>query len=77
MSTFLFLNLGMPEIMVISLIGFLPLVLMIFCVVDITRSTFNDSTNKVIWVLVVLLAPVLGGLLYLLFGRNQKQLRNQ
>jgi beta-lactamase regulating signal transducer with metallopeptidase domain len=47
-------------------------VLAIFCLVDIIRSDFKDSTTKLIWVLVVLLAPFIGSILYLIIGRNSK-----
>ena len=44
-----------------------PLVMLI----DALKSTFRDSTTKLIWVLVILLMPFLGALIYLIIGRNQ------
>jgi len=50
----------------------LPSVLWIFAIIDILKSNFKDSTNKIIWVLIVLLLPVLGSILYFIFGGQQK-----
>jgi hypothetical protein len=46
--------------------------LIAFCLIAILRSDFKDNTNKLIWVLVVLLAPFIGSILYLAIGRNSK-----
>ncbi|HEY0670439.1 MAG TPA: PLDc N-terminal domain-containing protein [Sphingobacteriaceae bacterium] len=73
MSQLLFIaGLGGPELIVIFFIAGVPLILMLFCLVDIIRSDFKDSTTKLLWVLLVVLAPLIGSLLYLLFGRKQK-----
>jgi len=43
-----------------------------WAIIDILKSDFKDSTNKLIWLLVVIFLTVLGALLYFLFGRKQK-----
>ena len=43
----------------------------IYPFIDILNNQFNGS-NKTIWLLVVILLPGLGGLLYLIFGRRQR-----
>lgn len=68
MKTLLFLGIGGPELVIILI----PLALVIFCIVDILRSNFKDSTTKLLWVLIVLFAPLIGSLIYLVMGRNQK-----
>ena len=68
----LFLNLGTPEMVIISFVFLIPLILIIVCLVDIVRSDFKDSTVKLLWAVIVILAPVIGGLMYLLLGRRQK-----
>lgn len=45
--------------------------LFIFSLVDILKSSF-DNNNKLIWILVVLLVPVLGSILYLFIEKKQK-----
>ena len=54
---------------VISIVFILP----IWALIDIIRSQFNDPNNKIIWVLVVLLLPFLGSILYLAIGKGQKR----
>ncbi len=72
METMLFMNLGAAEIIILICIVGLPLILTIYCVIDIIRSTFADQTNKLLWIIIVLLAPLIGSLLYLVWGRHQK-----
>ena len=59
-------------ILFFSLVFGLPLILTIHSLQDIIRSTFQDPTNKIIWVIIVLLAPVFGSLAYLFWGSKQK-----
>ncbi|MDF3077803.1 MAG: PLDc protein [Sphingobacteriaceae bacterium] len=72
MQSLLFLNLGTPEIIILLITGLVPLAFVVVCLIDIVRSDFKDSTTKLLWVLIVILAPVLGSLIYLLIGKNQK-----
>jgi len=66
----LFLNISGPELIVVLI----PVLLIIFCLIDIVRSDFKDNTTKLLWIIIVLVAPLLGSLLYLLFGRKQRLL---
>ena len=72
MNSLLFLNVGTLEIIILVLAMGFPLILTIYCLLDITRSSFHDSTNKIIWAIIVLLAPVIGAMAYLIWGRHQK-----
>ena len=45
-----------------------PLVMLI----NALKSTFRDSTTKLIWVLVILCVPFFGALIYFIVGRNQR-----
>ena len=40
---------------------------------DILKSDFKDSTNKLIWLLVVFFLYAFGALIYLFIGRQQKK----
>lgn len=71
MTHLLYLGLGTMES---SLIGIITLVLVIFCIVDIMKSG-KGSTDKLLWVLIVIIAPLLGSIIYLLFGRERRTLR--
>jgi hypothetical protein len=48
------------------------LILKIYCLIDITRSKFSDPVNKLLWTIIVIFVPLIGEILYLIFGRNQK-----
>ncbi|WMI65455.1 PLD nuclease N-terminal domain-containing protein [Aestuariibaculum sp. YM273] len=45
--------------------------LWIYCLIDILKNKFAQN-DKIIWVLVVILIPFVGSLLYLFIGRNKK-----
>jgi hypothetical protein len=49
----------------------ISLLLPLIALIDILRNEFTGS-NKLIWVLVVLLFPFLGPILYFIIGTNQK-----
>ena len=46
--------------------------LWIWAVVDILQSEFKDSNMKLVWMLIVLLMPMLGTILYLWKGEQTK-----
>lgn len=50
----------------------LPFVIVVVALVDIIRNEFDPNHNKLIWVIVVILIPVLGSILYYFIGRKQK-----
>ncbi len=54
------------------LLTLVTLVPWLIALVDVLRSEFTDR-NKVIWLLVVLLVPVLGWVAYFAFGTSQKR----
>ena len=69
-------GIGVQEIIVMA-IGFLiPVVLLIWALVDILKSEFTGS-NKLIWVLVVILLPLLGSILYFTIGTKQKIVKQE
>ena len=61
---------GPMEIFILGFI-FLPLILWIIALVDILKNEFTGS-NKIVWLLVVILAPIIGAVLYFLIGKQQK-----
>jgi len=61
---------GTGILLVISLI-ILPAILWIIALIDCLKSDF-EKDGKVIWVLVIVFLPILGSILYLTIGRNQK-----
>ncbi len=47
----------------------------IYALVDCLRSEFRRSGDKIAWLLVVILLPILGSFLYLVLSHKQKLLR--
>lgn len=56
-----------PLVMVLGIMGFV-----IYILVDILKSEFTNSINKLIWLILVLFTGPLGIVLYLIIGRKQK-----
>ena len=65
-------SLGVIEIIIILLFTVLPLVLLIWALVDIIRSDFKDGTTKLVWIIVVIFVPLVGSILYLVLRKGQK-----
>ena len=49
--------------------GLVVLVLDIICILQVTQSSM-DSTKKLLWILIIILLPILGPILWLLIGRG-------
>jgi len=61
---------GIWQIVIVLMI-LLILLLPLIALIDILRNEFTGS-NKIIWVIVVIVFPIFGTLLYFLIGRQQK-----
>ena len=46
-------------------------VLVVYALMDILRSSRVNQTTKLLWIIIILVAPILGSLLYIFWGRNQ------
>lgn len=46
--------------------------LQLFALIDIIRSDFRNSNDKLIWILIVLFLNFFGAVLYFAIGTNQK-----
>lgn len=44
----------------------------IWALVDIIRSSFSSTTTKILWIVLVILLPLLGSVIYFIFGREQR-----
>ncbi|MGV8138108.1 MAG: PLDc N-terminal domain-containing protein [Mangrovibacterium sp.] len=62
---------GPQELVLILLIIGMMFLLPLIALISILRNSF-EGNDKLIWVLVVLLLPVLGSILYFLIGRNRQ-----
>ena len=61
-------GIGLPEFIVLFVL-FLPVWLI--ALVDVLRSEFTGS-NKIVWLIVVILLPFVGPIAYFFIGRKQK-----
>ena len=68
------MELLLPDISLILWMFFLFLlpVLIVIALVSALRSNFSDTTTKLIWVLVIILLPFFGPILYFIIGRKQR-----
>jgi len=72
-TIFLFLGgVGGWEILILLLI---PFTLWLWALIDCLQSDFNNN-NKLVWVILIILVPLLGAILYLAIGRNQMVKKN-
>ena len=55
--------------MIYSILGLAVLILDIIAIVDVVKSS-KDAGGKVLWVLLILILPVLGMILYFAVGRQ-------
>ena len=46
--------------------------LILFCLMDVLKSTFKDPVQKFVWLAVILFFPFLGSIIYLYIGRKNK-----
>ncbi|PZX57919.1 phospholipase D-like protein [Algoriphagus chordae] len=65
-------NMGGGSIIIFLLFGLVYGILWIYCLVDILRSDFKDSNMKIIWIVVILFAQLIGPLVYLAMGKSTK-----
>lgn len=67
-----FMGLDGQELVFIFLVLGILFLLPIIALVDVIRSNFRGSNDKLIWVIVILFLNIIGALLYLFIGRNQR-----
>jgi len=64
---------GLFELIVILfLLGFIPFII---AFIDILKNEF-EGYNKLIWLLAVLFAPLIGSIAYFIIGKKQRVLKN-
>ena len=63
----MFGNLGAGELLMLLIF----IILWLTALIDILRNNFLGN-NKIVWILVVIFIPIMGAILYLTIGKNQK-----
>jgi hypothetical protein len=66
---------GPQEIMIILLAFSFILLLPLLALISVLRNDFQGN-DKLIWVLIILLLPFLGAILYFIIGREKRLKRN-
>jgi hypothetical protein len=62
-------SIGMQEIVVLT-IFLLPIILFFWAILDLIKRNFSNSSNKIVWALVIIFVPLIGSVLYLAAGRK-------
>jgi hypothetical protein len=70
--TILFYNLGILELILITFTVITIVLLIPFSIYDVIKSKEMSDNRKFLWILFIVVAPVLGAIIYLLLGRKQK-----
>jgi hypothetical protein len=62
---------GLSFLLMMSIITFAAFMFWIWALVDILKNEFTGS-NKLIWILAVIMVPMIGMILYWFIGREQR-----
>lgn len=67
---------GSAELVVIFfiLVGLITLPMFIVSLIQCLSAQFQDSNNKIVWVLVILMLPFIGPILWWAVGMKQRRL---
>jgi len=65
-------NLGGRFFLIAGVLSAIYFILMIYCIVDVIKSEFKDPSMKLIWILIILFAQLIGTLVYLILGKSTK-----
>ncbi|MCF0069876.1 PLD nuclease N-terminal domain-containing protein [Dyadobacter sp. CY261] len=69
-TVLLFMGLGGMELMFLFIL--IPLAITIWALIDAIKSDFKKDINKLVWIIVIVCFPYIGGILYYFLGRSQK-----
>jgi hypothetical protein len=72
--TILFYNLGLLELILITFTVITIVLVIPFSIYDVIKSKEMSDNHKFLWILFIIVAPILGAIIYLLLGRKQKVL---
>ena len=63
---------GFTIVLIVLGIGLFFLLLPLLALVDLIRSDFQDSIEKLVWVIVILFFPIFGSIIYFMMGNKNK-----
>jgi len=53
-------------------LGAIGLIVYVFTIFDVVSSKFANKNDKLIWVIIVVLVPLVGAILWFLIGRSKR-----
>lgn len=59
-------------ILFVCFLFLVPTAIWIWAIVDAAKSEFKDGNTKIVWVLIIVLLPFIGTILYFAIGRSQR-----
>lgn len=71
MTIAFFMNMGFGGLLFVAF-SIAYFVLWAYCLIDVIRSEFKDSNMKLIWIVILLFAHLIGPLAYLAIGKSTK-----
>lgn len=64
------------EVLIILILTVAILALCLYTLIDVIKSEFENSSNKIIWILIILFLGPIGSIIYLSMGKKQKKMKN-
>jgi hypothetical protein len=55
---------------ILLIIGLFALVLWIYAIIDIVRGSLAGNSRKILWLIVVIIFPIIGAILYLILAKR-------
>lgn len=81
MDPLLFVNIGTQEVIflfVFAIAGIAPLIFAIIALVDVFKREFgNKTTDRILLILLIVFAPLIGSIVYYIFLRNNYPLKSR
>lgn len=63
---------GFTIVLIVLAISLFFLLLPLLALIDLIRSDFQDSIEKLVWVIVILFFPIFGSIIYFMMGNKNK-----
>lgn len=65
-------GIGIQELVVILFLLSFVFIIPLIALIDAIRSDFKGQNDKIMWVIIIILFPIIGCFLYFSIGRRQK-----
>lgn len=65
-------QIGLMEVLLLAPLVLLQVVLMVIALVDLVKREHVRGGNKIVWALIIILVNIIGPILYLAIGRQER-----